>query len=54
MKTFSKIVKARKKQLVEGLSEQEAKWILQSLVNIALEYRISGNHGMFNHIIGNS
>jgi len=51
MKTLHLIVSSRKKQLVEGLNEEDKKWILQSLVNVALGYKLSGNIGMFNHVV---
>lgn len=54
MKTFSKIVKTRRSKMITDPNTEEGKWILQSLVNITLNYRISGNTGMFNHAMKTS
>lgn len=51
METFHQIVEARKKCLVVDPNTEEGKWILQSLVNIALNYKITGNIGMYEHCI---
>lgn len=52
MKTFLKIVSRRKKDLVPCLNEEERKWVLQSLVNITLNYKLTKNYGMYNHVMG--
>ena len=49
MKTFHKIVQARRARMVTDPNTTDGKWILQSLVNITLGYRISGNTLMYNH-----
>jgi hypothetical protein len=52
MKTFSRIVKARRNTIVADHSPEEHKWMLQSLVNITLGYYLNGNIGMFKHAMG--
>ena len=49
MKTFSNIVKNRSGKMLDSTVGQERKWILQSLVNITLNYKLSGNMGMYYH-----
>lgn len=51
MKTFNTIVKSRKNKMYNYNGSEESKWILQSLVNITLNYKLSGNIGMYNHSI---
>lgn len=51
MKTLNTILKARKARMVSDPNTEEGKWILQALVNIALNYKLSGNIGMYNHVI---
>jgi hypothetical protein len=51
METFIKVCKRQKENLVSNLSNFERIIILKSLVRITLAYKISGNLGMFNHVM---